>query len=108
MILSPDLSAALNAVSTGTVTKILLGKGIRNCAMRGPKPLSSDQRVAGSAFTLRFLPAREDLATPEAWARSTRGIEEMPAGVVAVADARGITEAAILGDILAMRMLRGG
>jgi len=60
---------------------------------------------------MRFVPAREDLATPESWAspRSTRAaIEEMPEGVVAVADARGLTEAAIFGDILTIRMNKRG
>ena len=69
------------------------------------------RRVVGEAFTLRFVPAREDLATPESWAtpRSTRGaIEDMPQGVVAVADAMGVTAAGIFGDILAARMKRRG
>jgi regulator of RNase E activity RraA len=63
--------------------------------------------VVGEAFTLRFIPVREDMATTESWANpvSTRtAIEEMPAGCIAVADARGVKEAAIFGDILAMRM----
>src|SRR4030095_13145830 len=60
-------------------------------------------------FTLRFVPVREDLATPESWAKpiSTRGaIEEMPEGCVAVADAMCITSAGIFGDILTMRMMK--
>ena len=59
------------------------------------------------AFTLRFVPAREDLATPESWNSpiSTRAaIENMPAGCVAVVDAMGITDAGIFGDILCARM----
>src|SRR5437016_4481887 len=66
-------------------------------------------RLVGPAFTLRFVPVREDLATPESWAKpiSTRGaIEEMPEGCVAVADAMGITSAGIFGDILTMRMMK--
>ncbi|MBL9035178.1 MAG: ribonuclease activity regulator RraA, partial [Rhodospirillaceae bacterium] len=62
---------------------------------------------AGRAFTLRFVPMREDLATPASWSspRSTRGaIEEMPAGCIAVIDAMGVTEAGVFGDILAQRM----
>ena len=58
---------------------------------------------------MRFVPAREDLATPESWAKpiSTRGaIEAMPEGCIAVADAMGITSAGIFGDILTMRMMK--
>ena len=68
-------------------------------------------RLVGPAFTLRFVPAREDLATPESWAKpiSTRGaIEAMPEGCIAVADAMGVTTAGIFGDILTMRMMKRG
>jgi regulator of RNase E activity RraA len=103
---------ALRAVTTATITTMLLNKGIRRCWMAGPKPFAgSGQRVAGPAFTLRFVPAREDLATPASWAKpiSTRGaIEEMPEGCIAVADAMGVTGAGIFGDILTMRMARRG
>jgi len=106
--MTADTFAALAEVSTATITTVLLKKGIRNAYMRGPKPLAGgNQRIVGPAFTMRFVPAREDLAVPEAWAspRSTRAaIEDMPAGVIAVADARGVTEAAIFGDILVARM----
>ena len=75
-------------------------------------PLEPDQpRVAGPAFTLRFVPAREDLATPASWASpiSTRAaIEAMPEGAVAVADAMGVTDAGIFGDILCARMVKRG
>src|ERR687894_2247283 len=80
--------------------------------MRGPRPLRPNQpRLVGRAFTLRFVPAREDLATPESWSspRSTRAaIEEMPEGCVAVADAMGLTDAGIFGDILCARMMKRG
>jgi regulator of RNase E activity RraA len=112
LMTSPDLIATLRAVSTGTITTILLKKGIRSSWMRGPKPIKTGfERIVGPAFTLRFVPAREDLATPESWAspRSTRGaIEDMPAGVIAAADAMGLTHAGIFGDILAARMLKRG
>jgi regulator of RNase E activity RraA len=111
MQLSDDLRAALGAVSTATITTILLKKGIRRAFMHGPKPFASPARLVGSAFTMRFVPAREDLATPESWAspRSTRAsIEDMPEGAIAVAEARGMTEAAIFGDILVARMKKRG
>lgn len=98
----------LSAVSTATLTTILLKKGLRNVWMRGTRPLRATQgRLVGAAFTLRFVPAREDLATPESWSspRSTRAaIEEMPEGCIAVVDAMGITDAGIFGDLLCARM----
>ena len=100
----------LRGITTATITTMLLKKGIRRCWMNGPKPLvPAGKRMVGPAFTLRFVPAREDLATPESWAKpiSTRGaIEEMPEGCIAVADAMGIVSAGIFGDILTMRMAR--
>jgi regulator of RNase E activity RraA len=98
----------LRKVTTATITTMLLKKGIRRCWMNGPKPLvPGGPRLIGPAFTLRFVPAREDLATPESWAKpiSTRGaIEAMPEGVIVVADAMGIATAGIFGDILCARM----
>lgn len=102
----------LKGVSTATLTTILLKKGLRNVWLRGAMPLRPDQpRVVGEAFTLRFVPAREDLATPASWGSpiSTRAaIEEMPEGCIAVVDAMGITDAGIFGDILCERMQRRG
>ncbi|HEX4759002.1 MAG TPA: ribonuclease activity regulator RraA [Terracidiphilus sp.] len=99
---------ALKGISTATVTTVLLKKGLRNVWLRGTKPLRPGQkRIAGPAFTLRFVPAREDLATPESWNSpiSTRAaVEAMPAGCIAVVDAMGITDAGIFGDILCERM----
>ena len=104
--------AALKEVSTATITTVLLKKGLRNVWMRGAKPLAAGQpRLVGPAFTLRFVPAREDLATPESWSSpiSTRAaIEAMPDGAIAVVDAMGITDAGIFGDILCARMAKRG
>ena len=66
MTITPDIIAATEQISTATITTILLKKGLRNVWLRGTKPLAPGQkRIAGPAFTLRFIPAREDLATPE-------------------------------------------
>ena len=113
MSLAPDLIATLETITTATITTMLLKKGIRHCWMRGPMPFSggTGKRLVGPAFTLRFVPVREDLATPESWSKpiSTRGaIEAMPEGVVVVADAMGVTGAGIFGDILCMRMVKRG
>ena len=104
--------ASLRHVTTATLTTVLLKKGLRNVWLRGTKPLRAGQsRVAGRAFTLRFIPPREDQATPESWAKptSTRGaIEAMPEGCIAVVDARGVSDAGIFGDILCARMQKRG
>jgi regulator of RNase E activity RraA len=113
MPLDPAVVAELKAVSTATLTTVLLKKGLRRVAMRGPRPFgpASEARIAGRAFTLRFVPAREDLATPESWSspRSTRAaIELMAPGDILVADAMGATGAGIFGDILCARMKKRG
>ena len=112
MNLDKKIVETLSAVSTATITTILLKKGLRNVWMRGTRPLQPNQpRLVGRAFTLRFVPAREDLATPESWSspRSTRAaIEEMQEGCIAVVDAMGIADAGIFGDILCARMKKRG
>ncbi len=108
MALDRKIIDTLSQVTTATLTTLLLKKGLRNVWMRGTRPLNPGQpRLVGPAFTLRFVPAREDLATPESWSKpiSTRGaIEAMPEGCIAVADAMGVTDAGIFGDILCARM----
>lgn len=112
MTLDKNAIETLKQISTATITTILLKKGLRNVWMRGTKPLKPGQpRIVGPAFTLRFVPAREDLATPASWASpiSTRAaIEAMPEGVIAVVDAMGVADAGIFGDILCARMAKRG
>lgn len=112
MSFDPKTVTALQSISTATITTILLKKGLRNVWMRGTRPLKAGQkRLVGPAFTLRFVPAREDLATPASWASpiSTRAaIEAMPQGCIAVVDAMGVTDAGIFGDILCARMAKRG
>ena len=103
---------AFATISTPTITTLLVNKGLRKIFMRGPSAQGADgKRVVGPAFTLRFIPAREDLATTSAWSspRSTRAaIEDMPEGCVAVASTPDITDAGIFGDILCARMVKRG
>jgi regulator of RNase E activity RraA len=107
-----ELTASLADITTATITTILLKRGLRNVWLRGTRPLRPGQkRLVGRAFTLRFVPAREDLATPESWSspKSTRAaIEAMPEGSIAVVDAMGVTDAGIFGDILCARMAKRG
>jgi len=113
MVYSREIIEALRPVTTATLTTVLLKKGLRNVWIRGAFELGpSGERVIAQAFTLRFVPAREDLATPESWASpiSTRAaIESMPAGCIAVVDAAGgVMDAGIFGDILCARMAKRG
>ena len=112
-MLSPEIRDRLTGVSTATITTVLLKKGIRRTYMRGPKPLATavGKRVVGEAFTMRFVPMREDLATPESWSSpisSRAAIEAMPEGCIAVIDAMGVSDAGIFGDILTLRMGKRG
>ena len=112
MALEPGVLEILSGITTATLTTLLLKKGLRNVWLRGARPLRPGQpRLIGRAFTLRFVPAREDLATPESWSSpiSTRAaIEDMPAGCIAVVDAMGVSDAGIFGDILCARMQKRG
>ena len=96
----------LRNVSSSSVSTVLLKKGLRNIWLRGPKPLDYGQpRAVGPAFTLRFIPARDDITN----AKVTRdAVESMDAGALIVADARGVTDVATFGDIVVTRMGQRG
>jgi regulator of RNase E activity RraA len=110
--LDASVISSLAGISTATLTTVLLKHGLRNVWLRGTRPIAPGQpRLVGRAFTLRFVPAREDLATPASWGSpiSTRAaIEAMPEGCIAVVDAMGVTDAGIFGDILCSRMHKRG
>ena len=108
--LDPRIVEQLQPVTTATLTTVLLKKGLRNVWIRGARPLEGGYgRTIARAFTLRFVPSREDLATPESWSSpiSTRAaIEAMPLGCLAIVDAMGVQDAGIFGDILCARMAK--
>ncbi len=112
MMTDDTMMDALRGVSTATLTTLMLKQGLRNVWLRGTRPLAPGQgRVAGRAFTLRFIPAREDLATPAAWSApiSTRtAVEAMPSDCIAVIASGGCTDAGVYGDILCARMRQRG
>lgn len=105
-----SIIAQLEQVTTATLTTILLKKGLRNIWIRDAFPLRPGQeRLVGRAFTFRFIPAREDMATPASWGNpiSTRAaIEAMPDGCIAVIDGNGVSDAGVFGDILCARMAK--
>jgi regulator of RNase E activity RraA len=110
--IAPEVFKTLADITTATLTTVLLKKGLRNTWIRRATPLRSGvERLAGPAFTLRFVPYREDLASPASWSSpvSTRAaIEAMPSGAMVVADAMGSSDAGIFGDILCARMVKKG
>ena len=79
--------------------------------MHGVAPLRPIMKMAGPAFTLRYIPAREDLDAGEIDNLKDAqrvGIEEIGIGEVFVIDARGDTRAGTMGDILATRLFKRG
>ena len=111
-VLSSETLSRFKSVSTATVSMQLLKRGIRRSWMSGPVSIhapghAASGRIAGEAFTMRFLPLREDLGTLESYARdgSIRdAIEAVPADAVVVIDARGGAGCGTLGDILVGRL----
>ena len=106
--MNAELRNALTACSTATITMQLLKRGLRATAMSGVAPLTNGQgRLVGEAYTVRFIPMREDLSAPaNLGARENpqrRAIEECPPGAILVMDGLGNRDAGTLGDILAER-----
>jgi regulator of RNase E activity RraA len=107
--MDPKTRDGLLQISVATVTMQLLKKGIRNTAMSGVKPLNTPTRkIVGPAYTLRFVPFREDLVSLDRLASpdnaQRRAIEEATADAVLVIDGRGRADIAVLGDILIERL----
>jgi regulator of RNase E activity RraA len=100
---------ALAQVSTATLTMQLFRRGLRNTFLYGLRPMNADcARFVGEAFTLRYIPAREDLDVVESFQNpehpQRRAIESTGPGQVLVMDSRGIARAATAGDILVNRL----
>ena len=109
--LNPDAASRLARVSTATLTAQLLLRGFRNTFIRGLVATRPDLRMVGRAFTLRYVPAREDVGVkgirPDNETNlQRRAVESVGPGEVLVIDARGELGAAVLGDILATRVAR--
>ena len=98
----------LKHTTVATLATVLRQQGLRNVWLQGPKPIRDRQpRIVGPAFTIRFVPAREDMTTAESMRgpRSVRAaIESMPTGCIVVADTGGCTQAGAFGDITCARM----
>lgn len=108
-----ETRAQLAAVSTATLTTCLFKRGYRNQFLQNVHPLSADApRLVGPAFTLRYIPAREDIDVLDAYADfehpQRKAIETCPAGHVLVMDSRKDARAASAGDILIRRLMVRG
>jgi regulator of RNase E activity RraA len=103
-----EIFATLRVPSTATVWSALARHGLRNTFLQGVRPLRPGQRMVGQAFTLRYIPAREDLdwtGTLDNLTDPQRiAVERVGPDDVLVIDARGDTRAGSLGAILAMRI----
>lgn len=112
--LNPETKAMLENVSVATLATALFKRGLRHQVIQDVRPVSPKGRnMVGSAFTLRYMPAREDrnqlsqFRNPEHPQR--KAIETCPPGHVLVMDSRKSAYAASAGDILITRlMMRGG
>ena len=108
----PDTLETLKRTSTATITSQLLLRGLRNTFIARLTPLRPDLRMAGYAFTLRYVPSREDIGMEVHYDNETNmqriAIESVGPDHVLVIDARGETRSASLGHILATRMLQRG
>ena len=110
--IAPHILEQLKRISTATLTSQLFKLGFRNTYLTGVKPLNSSLRMAGEAVTVRFVPAREDLATFEAIGRpgypQRKAIDEILPGQVLVLDCRNIDTVAAGGEILMSRLKARG
>jgi regulator of RNase E activity RraA len=110
---APATLDLLRRVSTATLTTQLFKRGLRNAFMQGVRPLGEyGCNLVGPAFTLRNIPAREDLDGVAVFANSEhpqrKAIEITPTGHVLVIDCRGDTGAACAGQILVTRLMKRG
>ena len=113
MTLHPTTREQLKTVSSATLCTALFKRGLRNQFIQDVHPLNARlPNMVGEAFTLRYIPAREDLNPITVFQDPShpqrRAVEECPPGAVFVIDSRKDPRAASAGSILVSRlMLRG-
>jgi regulator of RNase E activity RraA len=111
--MNPDTRKKLMGVSTATLCTALFKRGLRGQFIQDVRPLNAGlPNMVGPAYTLRYIPAREDLndigvfkdrAHPQ-----RKAVEECPAGAVLVIDSRKDARAASAGGILVARLMVRG
>jgi len=111
--LNPQTRAKLKSISTATVATALFKRGFRNQAIQDVHPLDAGQpTLVGEAFTLRYMPAREDLNQLSVFRDRShpqrKAVEDCPPGAVLVMDSRKDARAASAGSILVTRLMQRG
>jgi regulator of RNase E activity RraA len=113
MALSNETREKLKGVSTATLATALFKRGLRNQFIQDVKPLRPRaESMVGEAYTLRYIPAREDLNGIEVFKDPNhpqrKGVESCPPGAVLVMDSRKDARAASAGSILVTRLMVRG
>jgi regulator of RNase E activity RraA len=117
MTLSTDTRDKLKTVSTATLCTALFKRGLRNQFIQDVRPVNTDltakqPNMVGEAFTLRYIPAREDLNPITVFQDRTHpqrvAVEQCPPGAVMVFDSRKDARAASAGSILISRLMVRG
>ena len=113
MALKPETRDKLRRISTPTLATALYKRGLRQQFIQDVHPLSSlKESMVGEAFTLRYMPAREDLNPLTAFRDrdhpQRKAVEECPPGAVMVIDSRKNARAASAGGILVTRLMVRG
>ncbi|MFM8546704.1 MAG: ribonuclease activity regulator RraA [Betaproteobacteria bacterium] len=111
--MSPATRNKLLGVSTATLCTALYKRGLRNQFIQDVRPLNpSAPKMVGEAFTLRYIPAREDLNPVSVFQDRAhpqrKAVEECPPGAVFVIDSRKDARAASAGAILVTRLMKRG
>jgi regulator of RNase E activity RraA len=111
--MNPETKRKLMGVSTATLCTALFKRGLRNPFIQDVRPLNAGlPNMVGPAFTMRYIPAREDLnpitvfqdrAHPQ-----RKAVETCPEGAVFVMDSRKDPRAASAGSILVSRLMKRG
>lgn len=113
MSLKPETAEKLKGVSTATLCTALFKRGLRNQFIQDVRPLNpSLPNMVGEAFTLRYIPAREDLNPLSVFLDrghpQRKAVEDCPPGAVMVIDSRKDARAASAGGILVSRLMKRG
>jgi regulator of RNase E activity RraA len=111
--LKAETIALLRKASTATVTMQLLKRGFRTLAISGVRPMNpSASKMVGPAYTLRYIPGREDLCQPpkptDPENAQKHTVEHAPAGSIVVVSTGGEMRSGTFGDILAARLHKRG
>jgi regulator of RNase E activity RraA len=112
-LVAADVLDTLRQVSTSTIATQLYRRGFKQPTLIGVRPLSQvAEGFVGEAYTMRFIPAREDVDTLDPYRSGNtlqwESIENVPPGQVIVVDSRGDTRAASGGDMLMTRAWKRG